>query len=69
MPFGFAIAASFLCMLFEPLEELPFNGNEVSIEDQIKDAYERGGERVDKELCALVYDIYTLSKKWNVELE
>lgn len=54
--------------LHEPDEDFS-KFRERTTEEASKDAYEKGGERVDRELRSLVEDIYTLGTEFNVDLE
>lgn len=66
LPFGISIAASFIGVLHVPRDILPMDDGIVySQEEIIKDAYERGGKIVDKELRAMVEDIFHLQNEFN----
>lgn len=40
----------------------------ISLEDDVKNSYERGGETVDRELRALIKEMYELQQRYGVEL-
>ena len=64
LPFGLSIAASFLPILHVPQEcEESFSAFDDTIYES---AYVRGGENVDRELRALVQDIYDLHSGLNI---
>lgn len=67
LPFGLTIAGSFLYSIHEPIDF--YNGDfKMSLDDTLKDAYSRGGNAIDFELCALVVDIFQLYQKLNMTL-
>lgn len=68
--YGYFIAASFLQILHDP-EEIDFNNMDYSlgIDFFIQKAWRHGGEVVNYELAALVYDMYKLHQKLNIDLE
>lgn len=65
LPFGYCVASTFIAILHVPLE-----GNmheDMLAEDPepvIQDMLTRGGEVVDRELEALVYDIHELQQRF-----
>lgn len=65
LPYGFSIASSFLAMCLNPV------GDIMSIdttEDFFETLFSSGGELVDRELRALVCDMYRLFKEHHMEL-
>ncbi|XP_055377791.1 uncharacterized protein LOC129609708 [Condylostylus longicornis] len=71
LPYSLGIASSFLATLYEPhaLESTEEFLNQAKNEEQIiKDTTTRGGETVDKELAALVYELYDFSQKLHVDI-
>lgn len=66
LPFGLSIAASFINILHVPVEDSW--SPEQNEADEIDDAYNRGGEVVDRELRALVEDTYKFYQKFNLKL-
>lgn len=67
MPFGLSIAASFLPVLHEP-SEFEFNRKR-TLDEILTEGYGRGGAGVDRELCALIVDMYNLYQEMNLDLE
>lgn len=67
MPYGLSIAGSFVQCLHEPSTEMVWNQVPVEAEE-IKDAYERGGEIVDRELRALVTEMYEMYEGLKLDL-
>ncbi|CRL05479.1 CLUMA_CG018243, isoform A [Clunio marinus] len=68
--YGYFIAASFLQMLHEP-EEIDFANwdNSLGIDFIIDKAMRHGGEVVNYELAGLIYDMFKLHQKLNIDLE
>lgn len=66
MPFGLSVAASFLDHLHEPREHSIWKP---TVEELVRNVFDRGGRAVDDELRALVIDIYNLYTKLNLTLE
>lgn len=66
LPLGFGIAASFLQTLHGT--DTP-NFDDNPIKETIRLCLEKGGDRVDAELRALVVDIHRLHQKFNLNLE
>lgn len=64
--FGFQIASSFLPILHEPMEHV-FANVEMGLEDSLADAWRRGGPRLDKELAAMVYEMYQLHQRFGMD--
>lgn len=64
--YGFEIATSFLTILHEPMEHV-FANVEMSIEDSVADAMQRGGPALDKELAAMVYELYQLHQRFGMD--
>lgn len=62
--YGFAIATSFLTILYEPLDSI-FAMEDAPVEEVIADAMTRGGPALDKELAAMVYELY----KWHTRFD
>lgn len=67
-PFGFTIAASFLQILHEPMDNF-FVMEEMTLEETIQDTMTRGGAKLDKELAAQVYEMYKLHERFGMDLE
>lgn len=68
MPFGLSIAASFLPILHEPFEINDFET--MPSEEEINaQGFQRGGECVDRELRAIVIDMYNLFQKLDIQNE
>lgn len=65
--YGFLIASSFLMILHEPMENI-FQAEEWTVEETIEDAMKRGGAALDKELVAMVYEIYKLHTQFGIDL-
>lgn len=66
MPYGFSIASSFIAVCLEPVQDVmgrAFDPNE--FEERILN---QGGELVNRELRALVCDMYRLFTKHQMEL-
>lgn len=68
--YGYFIASSFLQVLHDP-EEIDFNNFDFSlgVEFFIQKAWRHGGEVVDYELAALLFDMFKLYQKLNIDLE
>lgn len=64
--FGFEIASSFLPILHEPMEHV-FANVEMALEDTLADAMRRGGAALDKELAAMVYEMYRLHQRFGMD--
>lgn len=64
--YGFLIAASFLMILHEPMENI-FEAEQWPIEEIIRDTMTRGGAKLDRELAAMVHDIYKLHQRFGME--
>lgn len=67
MPFGLSVAASFLDHLHDPCAQ-PIS-SELTIEEIVRKAFDRGGKVVNDELRSLVIDMYNLYTKLNLTLE
>lgn len=67
---GYFIAASFLQILHDP-EEIDFTNMDLSqgIDYYVQKAWRQGGEAVDYELAGLIFDMYKLHQKLNIDLE
>lgn len=68
--YGYFIAASFLQMLHDP-EDIDFSNLDYSlgIEFYVQKAWRHGGEVVNYELAGLIYDMFKLHQKLNIDLE
>ncbi|XP_058821992.1 uncharacterized protein LOC131683752 isoform X1 [Topomyia yanbarensis] len=66
--YGFAIASSFLMILHEPVEDT-FAMENMAKEEIIEDTMKRGGPSLDKELAAMVYEMYELHEQYGIVLE
>lgn len=66
MPYGFSIAASFVAMCFEPTDTQNVNFERA---DFLEIEFNRGGEKVNRELRALVCDMYHYFTKYQLELK
>uniref|UniRef100_A0AAG5CPZ4 CHK kinase-like domain-containing protein n=1 Tax=Anopheles atroparvus TaxID=41427 RepID=A0AAG5CPZ4_ANOAO len=64
--YGFNIASSFLMILHEPME-ISFTENLFTEEESIADAWKRGGEPLNRELAAMIYEMYQLHTKHGLE--
>uniref|UniRef100_A0A182NDU1 CHK domain-containing protein n=1 Tax=Anopheles dirus TaxID=7168 RepID=A0A182NDU1_9DIPT len=64
--YGFNIASSFLMILHEPME-ISFTDNILTEEESIADAWTRGGETLNRELAALVYEMYRLHERYGLD--
>lgn len=64
--FGFQIATSFLPILHEPMEHV-FANVEMDLADSLADAWRRGGAALDKELAAMVYEMYRLHQRFGMD--
>lgn len=67
MPFGISIAASFIPVLHAP-SAFDMTGPRRTYDELLADGFQRGGSNVDKELRALVADMYNLYQKLNLDL-
>ncbi|XP_049285249.1 uncharacterized protein LOC125764729 [Anopheles funestus] len=64
--YGFNIASSFLMILHEPME-ISFTENIFTEEESVADAWSRGGEPLNRELAAMVYEMYQLHQKYGLD--
>ncbi|XP_058116217.1 uncharacterized protein LOC131288427 [Anopheles ziemanni] len=64
--YGFNIATSFLMVLHEPME-MSFTEPMLSEEEAMADAWVRGGEPLNRELAAMIYEMYQLHTKYGLE--
>lgn len=65
MPYAFSVASSFIAMCLNPIDDImSINKNEAFLEMLITS----GGELVDRELRALVCDMYRLFTENHMEL-
>lgn len=67
MPFGLAIATTFLRDLHDPLNT--YVDSLTCLEEVIKNIFDRGGDVVNVELCALIVHIFKLYEQLNIKLE
>lgn len=67
LPFGYSVASTFIPMLHVPLEA-DFSTDIIETEEAFREMLSRGGETVDRELAALVNDIYQLEKRINADI-
>lgn len=65
--YGFLIASSFLMILHEPMENT-FEMEGWTLEETINDCMKRGGAALDKELAAMVHEIYERHKRFGMEI-
>lgn len=67
--YGYFIAASFLQILHDPVE-FDFNSVDYSlgIDYYVQQAWRQGGEVVNYELAGLIFDMYKLHEKLNIDL-
>ena len=70
LPYGYSIASSFLALIHEPDTELisKFTNNDIQMSELIEDFMKRGGYNVDKELAAIIYEMYTMQKEFKLDL-
>ncbi|XP_053695550.1 uncharacterized protein LOC128743059 [Sabethes cyaneus] len=66
--YGFNIASSFLGILYEPAEST-FALESMSTEEIIEDTMKRGGPALDKELAAMVYELYREHQRYGIDPE
>ena len=68
--YGYINAAGFLQVLHDP-EEIDFDAVDetTDIDFYVQKAWRHGGEVVDYELAALVFDMFKLHQKLNIDLE
>ncbi|XP_052898333.1 uncharacterized protein LOC128305080 [Anopheles moucheti] len=64
--YGFNIASSFLMVLYEPME-ISFTENIFTEAEAEADAWTRGGEPLNRELAAMVYEMYKLHQKYGLD--
>ncbi|XP_035776596.1 uncharacterized protein LOC118458352 [Anopheles albimanus] len=64
--YGFNIASSFLMILHEPME-ISFTETLMTREEAEADAWQRGGEPLNHELAAMVYEMYRLHSRYGLE--
>lgn len=69
--FGYITASSFLQVMHDPEEGVDFENMDRSlgIEFFVQKAFKQGGETVNYELAGLIYDMYKLHQKLNIDLE
>ena len=69
--YGYIIASSFLQILHDPEEGIDWAAidRSVGIEWFVQKAYKQGGEPVNFELCGLIYDMWKLHQKLNIDYE
>ncbi|XP_053679374.1 uncharacterized protein LOC128730355 [Anopheles nili] len=63
--YGFNVASSFLMILHEPME-ISFMENGFTEEEATLDAWQRGGEPLNRELAAMVYEMYRLHERYGL---
>lgn len=68
LAYGIAIASSFLPFIHSPIAIKMEDFASIKLEDDVKWSYEHGGEVVDRELRALVTEMYELQHRFGVEL-
>lgn len=66
-PNSIIIAASFLPILYTPIEGSVFDVPALTEEELIKDVMERGGAPLDKELAHMMFEFYQLCDKFKIE--
>lgn len=64
--YGFLIATSFLMILHEPLEN-PFEMEEWTMEETLQDTMTRGGAKLDREFAGMVYEMYKLHQRFDMD--
>ncbi|XP_052866667.1 uncharacterized protein LOC128272825 [Anopheles cruzii] len=64
--YGFSIASSFLMVLHEPME-ICFTDQTFNLEEAEADAWNRGGEPLNRELAAMVYEMYQLHSRYGLD--
>lgn len=68
LPNAIMIAASFLPLLYVPIEEgSVFAEQEMAHEEIVKDTMERGGASLDAELGHMMIEFYQLCNKFDIE--
>lgn len=70
-PNSILIAASFLPLLYTPIEieGSIFDAPPLTHEEQVKEAMERGGALLDKELAHMMHEFYQLCNKFEIEFD
>lgn len=67
LPFGLAVASTFLQDLHDPfITDIRAHR---TIEEVIRNIFDRGGDVVNDELCSLVVNIFNLHKQLNLNFE
>lgn len=66
LPFGYSIASSFVAMCLEPIGDVM--DLDLNSTDLANNMLTLGGEVVDRELRALVCDMYSLFTEYGMEL-
>lgn len=66
LPFGYSVAASFISILHDPME-IEMSADILETEQAFREMLDRGGEPVDRELAALVNDMYQLEMRFREE--
>ncbi|XP_049529526.1 uncharacterized protein LOC125947958 [Anopheles darlingi] len=64
--YGFNIASYFLMILYEPME-VAFTEVQMTCEEAERDAWQRGGEPLNRELAAMIYEMYQLHSKYGLD--
>lgn len=67
--YGYLIASSFLPILHVPDELSNTLNQDLPIEHHINEAYNKGGEAVDRELRSIIYEIYKYQKKFGLYVD
>lgn len=67
-PYGLAIAASFLLFAHDSDKLFFEDFAAITPEDDEKNSFERGGETVNRELRALMTEMYDLHQRFGLEL-
>ncbi|XP_055640386.1 uncharacterized protein LOC129777856 [Toxorhynchites rutilus septentrionalis] len=66
--YGFKIASSFLMILYEPVDNV-MAMESMTVEETIADSMRRGGPALDRELVAMVYEMYKMHTRYNMDPE
>uniref|UniRef100_A0A2M4AF53 Putative juvenile hormone-inducible protein n=1 Tax=Anopheles triannulatus TaxID=58253 RepID=A0A2M4AF53_9DIPT len=64
--YGFNIASSFLMILYEPME-ISFTETLMTRDEAETDAWQRGGEPLNQELAAMIYEMYQLHSRYGLD--
>lgn len=63
LPFGYSVASTFISLLHVPLDG-SFTPEIIEGDEAFAEMLRRGGEPVDRELAALIHDMYQLKKRF-----